>query len=40
MCLQVSLERTPRFYARIGKRILMGREGKEPFEEFSVSGTH
>ncbi|XP_022589060.2 uncharacterized protein LOC34618178 [Cyclospora cayetanensis] len=34
----VSLERTPRFYARIGKRILMGREGKEAFDEFSVSG--
>ncbi|KAL8425182.1 hypothetical protein Efla_007528 [Eimeria flavescens] len=34
----VSLERTPRFYARIGKRILMGREGKDAFDEFSVSG--
>ncbi|CDJ45072.1 hypothetical protein, conserved [Eimeria tenella] len=34
----VSLERTPRLYSRIAKRVLMGREGKEAFDEFSVSG--
>lgn len=36
--LQVSTERTIRYYVRVAKRIMMGREDKEPYDEISISG--